>query len=175
MSSGGEALGEVLYKVNRKWVMALVVGIVLVLVVRKIMAPELAVHEGMAAPEFALEATDGRVFTLAQLQGVSVILSFWGTDCPDCISELAGKSEFARAHPEVELLGIAVDSGDLDTLAAAKDELGISYPVLEADSAVKASYGIENLPVTLLVDDQGIIRKVQEGKISRQSLSVWIR
>ncbi len=175
MSSGGEALSEALYKVNRKWLMALVVGIVLVLVVRKIMAPELAVHEGMAAPDFALEDTDGEIFTLSKLHEVPVILTFWSTECDDCLSELPGKSEFAKSHPEMEMLGIAIDSGDLDTLAAAKAELGISFPVVESNTEVETKYGVTDLPVTLLIDNQGIIQKVHLGKISKQTLRIWAR
>ena len=175
MSSGGEALSAVLAKVDRRWVMALVVGIVAVIVVRTIMNPGLAVQEGMQAPEFSLEATDGRMFSIKKLAGVPIILSFWGTDCPDCISEISGKSQFARSHPEVEMLGIAVNSGDLDALAAAKDDLGISYPVLESNKDIETSYGISKLPVTLLIDDQGVIQKVQEGKISKQRLAIWTR
>jgi len=175
MTSGGQALSAALEKINRKWLVGIVVGVALALLVQKLMNPAIAVHEGMTAPDFALESTDGKIFTLTKLRGIPVIVTFWGTECADCLSEIPGKSAFARAHPEVQMLGIAVDSGDLDTLDAARHELGITYPVLESNAEVESKYGLQDLPVTLLIDDQGVIQKLQEGMISKQRLAVWTR
>jgi len=173
MSSGGAALGEALAKVNRKWLFGAVVGIVLWLLVSQIFSPTVTIEAGMKAPDFVLEATDGKVFTLQNLRGVPVILNFWGARCPDCISELPAKVRFSRAHPEYEMLGVAVDSGGLETLAATRDELGIPYPVVESNAAVEASYGVEELPMTVLIDDQGIIQQVHQGKLSKQRMTGW--
>jgi peroxiredoxin len=175
MSSGGEALSEALAKVNRKWLLALVVGLVLAIIIHKVMSPSTTLSKGMTAPEFALESTNGKMFTLAKLRGVPVILSFWSTDCEECIPELAGRSQFAKSHPEVQLLGVAVDSGDLDALADARAEHDISYPILESNAEVEASYGVDDLPLTMLIDDQGIIRQVEVGPVSTQRLNVWVR
>jgi peroxiredoxin len=175
MSSGGEALSEALSGINGKWV-ALIAGVFLLgLLIKILLAPTLAVEVGMAAPEFALESTDGKIFTLSQLRGVPVILTFWSTDCEDCIGELADKTSFAKAHPEIEMLGVAIDSGSLDDLADARHEHGISFPVLESNSNVQTAYGITELPVTLLIDDQGRIQQIEEGPISRARLRVWTR
>jgi len=175
MSSGGEALSEALSEVNFKWV-ALIVGVVLLgLVIKNLLAPTLAVEVGMTAPEFALESTDGKIFTLSQLRGVPVILTFWSTDCEDCIGELEGKISFAKSHPELEMLGVAIDSGSLDDLADARHEHNISFPILESSAEVEAAYGVTELPVTMLIDDQGVIQQIEEGPVSRARLSVWTR
>ncbi len=175
MSSGGEALSEALSEVNGKWVALIAVLILLGLVIKIMLAPTLAVEVGMAAPEFALESTDGKIFTLSQLRGVPVILTFWSTDCDDCIGELADKTSFAKAHPELEMLGVAIDSGSLDDLADARHEHDIGFPVLESSAEVEAAYGVTELPVTMLVDDQGVIQQIEEGPVGRARLRVWTR
>ena len=47
--------------------------------------------------------------------------------------------------------------------------------VLESSAEVEAAYGVTELPVTMLVDDQGVIQQIEEGPVSRARLSVWTR
>ena len=175
MSSGGEALSEALSEVNGKWI-AVVVGLILLgFIIKSLLAPTLAVEVGMAAPDFALESTDGKIFTLSKLVGVPVILSFWGTDCEECLGELGDKSAFAKAHPEIQMLGIDMGSGSLDDLADAQYEHDIGFPVLESSLDIETAYGVTNLPVTMFIDDQGVIRQIEERPITGARLRIWAR
>ena len=175
MSSGGEAVSEVLNKINPKWV-ALIAGLtVLFLIIRALLAPSLAVETGMAAPDFTLEGTDGKTYTINKFRDVPVVLSFWAPDCEECVAELSAKSAFARSHPEVQVLAVSIGDFTLEQLADAEYEHDIRFPVLETSAQVQQRYGIHNLPVTMLVDDQGVIRQIQEGEIGKPRLNVWIR
>lgn len=173
MSSGGAALSDALNKVNRKWLFGAVLGLILWMLISYLLKPSVTIQAGMTAPDFALESTDGKVFTLSQLRGVPFILNFWGDDCPECINELQEKIRFARSHPEFEMLGVAVESGGLEALAAKRKELGITYPVVESNAEVEANYGVTVLPMTVLIDDQGVIQQVHQGEVSKQRMTGW--
>src|SRR5688572_18758413 len=43
---------------------------------------------GAQAPDFAAEATDGNFYSLSQLQGKIVVLTFWNTRCEICHNEI---------------------------------------------------------------------------------------
>ena len=43
---------------------------------------------GVPAPDFAAETTDGNFYSLSQLQGKIVVLTFWNTRCEICHNEI---------------------------------------------------------------------------------------
>ncbi len=121
-------------------------------------APELP----RAAPDFALVDLDGGRHTLAELRGQTVVLNFWATWCGPCRMEVPGLSAFARAHPDIPVLGIAVD-GEPEALRKAAKELGIDYLVLRADAATREAYGVSTLPTTVIVGPDGTVRSAHAG------------
>ncbi|MDP2313117.1 MAG: TlpA disulfide reductase family protein [Pseudomonadota bacterium] len=115
-----------------------------------------------AAPDFALADLDGGRHTLAELRGQTVVLNFWATWCGPCRMEVPGLSAFARAHPDIPVLGIAVD-GEPDALRKAAEDLGIDYLVLRADAETRKAYGVSTLPTTVIVGPDGMVRSAHAG------------
>ena len=114
------------------------------------------------APDFTLAALDGSTVTLSDLRGQTVVLNFWATWCGPCRVEIPAFSAFAQDHPEVPVLGIAVD-GTPAELRQAAAKLGIDYPVLVADGAVQAAYQVETLPTTVVINPDGSVRTAHAG------------
>jgi thiol-disulfide isomerase/thioredoxin len=114
------------------------------------------------APDFALADLDGARVSLADLRGKTVVLNFWATWCGPCRMEVPGLTAFAHAHPDIPVLGIAVDGTPAKLRAAAK-ELGIDYPVLLADAATRKAYGVSTLPTTVVVGPDGAVRAAHAG------------
>lgn len=165
----------VLRDLVKNWVMP---GIVLIFVVAAVQAffnSQVAVADGDQAPEFSLLDTDGTPHSLAEHRGRVVVLNFWGTWCPPCLKELPGLSRFADEHPEVLVLGVAVDSGSAKRLAAEKERLDIRFPVVVADHLVQGAYGVRVLPTTFVIDGDGIVRHHQVGIVTEERLSDWVR
>ena len=166
---------EFVRNILKNWV---VPGIVILLVVSAVQAffnSRVAVADGDPAPDFTLVNSENREVSLASQAGKPVVLNFWGTWCPPCLEELPDLSEFGRAHPEVVILGIAVDSGDGKVLARAKERLGISFQVLAADNFVQQAYGVRVLPTTFLIDAGGIVRRHHVGVVTPEKLASWLR
>ncbi len=127
-----------------------------------------------AAPPFTLATLDGGQLSLESLRGKTVVLNFWATGCGPCQMEVPGLSAFARSHPDIPVLGIAVD-GTRDSLRAAAIQLGIDYPVLLADAATKAAYKVTTLPTTVIVGPDGAIRSAHAGLMLQPHLFLLTR
>lgn len=121
-------------------------------------APELPVQ----APDFHLSDLDGHPVNLSDFAGKTVVLNFWATWCTPCKIEAPTFDAYAKAHPEVPILGIAVDGSAAQLRAAAK-QLGIEYPVLIADKATLSAYSVGTLPMTVVVSPEGQIRSSYAG------------
>jgi thiol-disulfide isomerase/thioredoxin len=141
----------------------------------QLLRPGPAVHVDASgkAPDFTLPDTSGAAVQLSSLRGKPVVLNFWATWCGPCRVELPSFAAFAQSHPEIPVLGIAVESGDAVRLAAAKRALGIPYPVLIADTQVVRDYAITSFPTTVILDADGRIRRSQTGIVFGWQLSLF--
>jgi thiol-disulfide isomerase/thioredoxin len=114
------------------------------------------------APDWSLKDLDGDVVSLSDFRGQTVVLNFWATWCGPCKTEIPTFSKFSNDNPDIPVLGIAVD-GTVNTLKRASKVLGISYPVLLADSQIKQEYKVSSLPTTVVIDPEGKVKDVHVG------------
>ncbi len=63
---------------------------------------------GAAAPDFNLEALDGKIFNLTQLQGKVVVLTFWSTKCAICHSELPKLNDVVKRYKDKDVVFLAL-------------------------------------------------------------------
>jgi thiol-disulfide isomerase/thioredoxin len=115
----------------------------------------------------------GRVYSLAQFKGKPMILNFWATWCEPCRDEMPEISELASAHPEIAVLGLAIDE------AAAVHEfvesMPVSYPLLVAENegmplaeALGNNKGV--LPYTVILSARGEVTHIFFGRVNREML-----
>jgi thiol-disulfide isomerase/thioredoxin len=121
------------------------------------------------APAFTLADLHGQRVSLADFRGHTVVLNFWATWCGPCRMEIPTLSAFAAAHPDIPILGIAVD-GTAAQLEKAAASFGITYPVLVADKATLSAYGIGTLPTSVIVGPDGKVRSAHTGLMLRPHL-----
>lgn len=122
------------------------------------------------APAFTLLDLDGTPVSLEAFAGQTVVLNFWATWCGPCRLEAPWFASFADAHPDVAVLGIAVD-GTPPQLRAAGKRLGITYPILVADRATLAAYQPSAYPTTVVVGPDGLVDTVHVGLMTRPQLA----
>ncbi|HSI46148.1 MAG TPA: redoxin domain-containing protein [Methylophilus sp.] len=115
----------------------------------------------------------GKAYPLAQFKGKPMILNFWATWCEPCRDEMPEISALASEHPEIAVLGLAIDE------AAAVHEFvestPVSYPLLIAENegmplaeAMGNNKGV--LPYTVIVSAQGEITHIFFGRVTRDML-----
>ena len=175
--SGDTRLGavQVLKNILVNWVLPVVALFVGMAVLQFIRAPHVETGDGGQAPAFTLLNTDGVAVSLADFRGKDVIVNFWGTWCGPCKAELPMLNRFARKNPDVVVLGLALDSGDVPTLKRAKKQLDIGFEVLESTGRVKRAYGISSVPTTFHVDPDGVLQASHVGVITPVRLKAWTR
>lgn len=149
------------------WAVAIVVAVA---VIFGASLYERAATPSGAAPALALPDLDGKTVELASMTGKLVVVNFWGSWCGPCRAEIPEVAKFAKEHPEVPVLGVAVNSGNAATLRDVSPKLGINYPVLVADSATVDRWGVDVFPTTFIIDETGAIKSVTRGSLSRGDL-----
>jgi peroxiredoxin len=119
----------------------------------------LLAHE---APDFALHAIAGGNVRLSEHRGDVIVLSFWGSRCTPCRSQLAALNRSLATYRSagLQIYGINVDDDQSRALAFAHGE-SVTFPLLlDPEKAVSRSYQVDNLPMTLLIDRNGVVRNV---------------
>jgi len=112
------------------------------------------------APDFVLKSTDGRNLRLSEYRGDVVVLSFWASWCGSCRAALAELNSIAAgtSADRPVVLGVSLD-GDAGRASSFAQSLGLKFPTLvDAHQAVGRLYDVETLPLTLLVDRDGVVR-----------------
>lgn len=124
---------------------------------------------GQPAPDFTVEIIEGGDFTLSEALGRPVVLNFWASWCLPCRTEIPDISAFAAAHPDVQVIGVAVDDAE-DASRMFADEVGASYPLALGTSEVEAAYPRFGMPVTYIIDEDGKITDVVNGLVDEELL-----
>jgi thiol-disulfide isomerase/thioredoxin len=127
---------------------------------------------GRAAPNFRLgDLRDGPPVTLTDFRGQWVLLNFWASWCPPCRGETPALQAFSERFAGKGLVVVGVNQQETPTTARSfADEFGVTYPmVLDRDGEVSVAYRVgSGLPVSMLVNPEGVIERVIIGAISEE-------
>ena len=119
------------------------------------------VKAGDPAPNFQLRDMNGRVVALSDLRGKVVLLNFWATWCGPCRVEMPAMERLYRAYDrkDFEILAVSTDAQGAAVTRPFQEENKLTFPILhDADFRVGLSYGARTLPMTFMVDREGIVR-----------------
>ena len=115
---------------------------------------------GHLAPDFVLTTLDGREVRLSDYRGHVVFLNFWATWCGPCKVEMPAIERLYREYRRQGFTILAV-STDLEGPAVTRpyrDALGLTFTIAhDPEAVVMRLYGVRTLPVTYLVDREGVI------------------
>lgn len=116
---------------------------------------------GKAAPPLEARQLDGAKFSLADHTGKVVIINIWASWCEPCREEMPAIETFYKAHHAEGLDLLAISLDDAKDLAQVKEVMrSYSYPAaMLADAKMKGYGRIWRMPMTFVIDRQGILRK----------------
>ena len=127
---------------------------------------------GAVAPDFTLEATDGRQVRLSDYRGQTVLLEFSATWCSHCQAEAPHLLRLYGLVPagKVAFLSVNGDSEDAASIDAFSRYFGLPWPALLDPGSprgsfsrpggigpVSAAYGLALFPTFYVIDPAGRI------------------
>ena len=120
---------------------------------------------GDRAPDFDLEGTGGRRYSLADAPGAPVVLAFYPADnTPVCTRQLISYRDDLADFASLGARLLALSPQDVDSHEAFAAEHGLSFPLLaDTAKAVAEAYGVLG-PLgfyrrsVFVIDGRGIIR-----------------
>ena len=117
---------------------------------------------GREAPDFALHAVAGSNVRLSEHRGDVVVLSFWGSRCGLCRGQLAALDRSLATYQSagLKVLGINVDDDQTQAIDFAKTQAAGFAMLVDPRKAVSRAYQVDNLPMTVLIDRNGVVRHV---------------
>lgn len=128
---------------------------------------------GETAPDFTVEVIEGGTFTLSDARGQPVVLNFWASWCGPCRTEIPAISAFADANPGVQVIGVAVEDAEPASREFAA-EIGATYPLALGTQQVEDAYPRLGLPVTYVIDQDGVVTEIFNGIVNEEILTELI-
>jgi DsbE subfamily thiol:disulfide oxidoreductase len=126
--------------------------------------------EAKDAPPVLGTTLDGEPFDLADYRGTPVVLNFWASWCGPCRRELPALAAFAKAHPEIQVIGVDYQD-DVEAARTFAAENGATWPSVVDDGPIGAAYEVPGLPATYLIDAQGRIVERLLGEVTEATLT----
>jgi cytochrome c biogenesis protein CcmG/thiol:disulfide interchange protein DsbE len=127
-------------------------------------------YEG-AAPDFSRPSLGGAKVDTAALRGQMVVVKFFAKYCEPCKRTLPAAQKLHVDHPEVAFIGISEDEsqGDAQALVAA---YGLTFPVvMDRGNVLAGRFRVSEIPVTFVIDAQGVVRWVGGPSQSEDDLA----
>jgi thiol-disulfide isomerase/thioredoxin len=117
-------------------------------------------HKGKPAPDTVFHDPDGGDITLADFEGVPVLVNLWASWCAPCIKELPTLERVEQAQAkdgQFAVIAVSQDRAPKSSVDAFLANKGIARFAAfhDPEMALSGAFGVEVLPTTLLYDAEG--------------------
>ena len=125
------------------------------------------------APDIQFLDMNDDVHQLSDFRGKTVIINFWAIFCPPCIEELPDFNKAVADLSELNTVILAINvtekkSEIIDFIE--KSGLNQLGTYIDLNNNGSATYGIESIPRTIVVDKDGYVRSAVIGAVTYEDL-----
>lgn len=120
---------------------------------------------------------EGAPLAMSALRGKPLLLNFWATWCPPCVTEMPLIDAFARTHDDWNVLALAIDAAE--PVRRFIMQRGLRLPVALArdagpDLARQLGNAAGGLPFSIAFDSAGAVAKRKLGPLDDGLLQAWV-
>lgn len=156
-----------LKKLLKEALITLFLAFILVNVISYFKKPELTFS---TLPKMRIPVVNGPEFDTVHYHDKPLIVHFWATWCPTCKLEISNFNTIAK---EYNLITIAVQSGDNQSLKKFMQERGLSFALInDAQGILAKKFSINAFPTTLIFDKDGKLAFAEVGYTATWSLKL---
>ncbi len=120
--------------------------------------------EGKPAPEFTLKDLDGKTHSLSGYKGRYVVLDFWGSYHETCREDLSRLKKAAQKYAARDLVLLTINNEDEKKVRQFLKDNSLDLTVLvDSASEVGRNYRIAMIPQLVLIDRDGVVKKLLSG------------
>lgn len=115
------------------------------------------------APGFKLTGLDGSLYEVGGKRDKALLINFWASWCGPCELEAPDlKHMYDKYNDRLDLYAVNMTAGDrMDNIQSFVRHFEFNFPVLlDKDGTAGDAYRISGIPMTFLVDKEGVIRDV---------------
>ena len=125
--------------------------------------------DGKPAPDFTLKDATGHIIQLSTYKGRVVLLNFWATWCEGCLMEMPWFMDFQKNYESrgLTVIGISMDDDGWKSVKPYITEKHVNYPVVIGNQNLGKLYGLNSMPMTLLIDRNGKIAASYTGVVDK--------
>lgn len=128
-------------------------------------------------PDISFEDENGKEVSIRAFEGKVTVITFWASWCPDCQKELPLMNKFldtAKGYGDINYILVNKLDNEKETKGKArqylsKQEIPVNTYYDNGLTAYK-KLGLHNIPTTLFLDEQGIIRAWSPRQITEVSV-----
>jgi len=121
----------------------------------------------VAAPDIVFVDADGGSHRLSEFRGHGMVINLWATWCVPCVAEMPSLAALSRAlaPADIAVLPLSSDRGGAAAVEAFFRKHAITgLPVLlDPQGAAARAFGVEGIPVSVIVDKAGREQARLEG------------
>lgn len=133
---------------------------------------------GFLAPDFLLETLEGRAVRLSDFLGKYVIIDFWSTRCPFCLTELRNFNRLIAENPN-KLVIVAINRGE-EAIIVDNFLNNYLHPsniifVMDLNETVYRRYRGSSMPESFFIDTSGVIRDHNLGELTYDEMKERMR
>jgi len=127
------------------------------------------------APDFSVTTSEGEYLTLDDLHGKVVLLDFWGTWCPPCVSSVPSLRDLHKKYAKDKsfvMISVSVNDEEEKWRAfTAKNQM--DWPqYLDREHTVERAFNVHAFPTYILIDHEGIVRFRGTGASFEKEMSL---
>jgi peroxiredoxin len=143
----------------------------------KVLANILPASSRKAAPDFTLSDSKDNPVRLSNYHGKVVLLNFWATWCHGCQMEIPWFMVYENKYKDsgLAVIGVSMDEDGWKSVKPFLEEKKLNYPVVIGNDDLAKMFGVQSMPMSLLIDRNGQIAASYAGVVDRDACESEIR